>query len=135
MRSTALSDLEREYPPLFSLVLSYWKLRFQMVPRHQSKKHSSFFRSACKYSLKECTFERKETMFFVISQAFLINAIIFLMFLSTYLMDDVSRLEDPFNLVAGLVGLTIVKGLEISGRGIKVSSSSLIICFNLMFYA
>jgi hypothetical protein len=31
----------------------------------------------------------------------------------------VSKLEDPFNLIAGVVGLTIDKGLARIGRGIK----------------
>jgi hypothetical protein len=50
-------------------------------------------------------------------------------------MADVSKLEDPFNLVAGVVGLTIVKGMEKSGRGITVYSNSLILYFNFVFFA
>jgi hypothetical protein len=47
----------------------------------------------------------------------------------------VSRLEDPFNLMAGVVGLTIDKGLDTIGRGIKAFSNSMILSFNLAFLA
>jgi hypothetical protein len=37
MRSNILSDLDREDPPLFSLVFSCWKLCFQRVVHPQGK--------------------------------------------------------------------------------------------------
>jgi hypothetical protein len=55
------------------------------------------------------------------------------MFFSTQLRTVVIKLEDPFNLIPGVVFLTIVKGLARIGRGIKVVSNSLILSFNLAF--
>jgi len=45
----------------------------------------------------------------------------------------VSRIEDPFNLIAGVVGLNIDKGLASIGRGIQKSSNSFILSFRLAF--
>jgi hypothetical protein len=45
----------------------------------------------------------------------------------------VRKIEDPFHLIPGVVGLTIVKGLAKIGRGIKEVSNSLIFSFNLAF--
>jgi hypothetical protein len=50
-------------------------------------------------------------------------------------MADVSKLEDHFILVTGMEGLKITKGPVGSGRGIKLSFSSLILSFNFVFYA
>jgi hypothetical protein len=50
-------------------------------------------------------------------------------------MDDMSRLEDNFNLTMSVVDLTIDKGLARSGRYIKASSSCLILYFNFVFSA
>jgi hypothetical protein len=47
----------------------------------------------------------------------------------------VRKLEDPINLIPGVVGLNIVKGLAKIGRGIKAISNSLIFSFNLAFLA
>jgi hypothetical protein len=47
----------------------------------------------------------------------------------------VSKIEDPFILVAGMEGQTISKEMERNGRDIKVSSISLILSFNFVFYA
>jgi hypothetical protein len=46
----------------------------------------------------------------------------------------VRRLVDPFNFGASVVDLTIAKGVENSGRGIKVASNSLIRVFNMRFF-
>jgi hypothetical protein len=45
----------------------------------------------------------------------------------------VRRLVDPFNFVAGAVGLIIAKGVANNGRGIRSPSNSLIRSFNMTF--
>jgi hypothetical protein len=50
-------------------------------------------------------------------------------------MADVSKIEDHFILVVGVEGLNISKGMEINGKGIKVSYSSLILSFNFTLSA
>jgi hypothetical protein len=45
----------------------------------------------------------------------------------------VSKIEDPFFFFIVMAGLKIAKGMERSGRGIKVSSISLILYFNFIF--
>jgi hypothetical protein len=55
------------------------------------------------------------------------------MLFSTYPLADVSRIADPFSFAAGVVGPIIAKGLASIGRGIKDSSNSLILFFNLAF--
>jgi hypothetical protein len=50
-------------------------------------------------------------------------------------LDDVSKLKDPFILVAGVVGPEISEGMEINGRGINGSSIYLILSFNFAFSA
>jgi hypothetical protein len=70
-----------------------------------------------------------------VSHASVINSIIFLILFSTYPLHDVRRVEDHFNLVAGVAGMVIAKGLASNGIGIKTSSNSLTRSFSLAFSA
>jgi hypothetical protein len=70
-----------------------------------------------------------------VSHASVTSSILFLILFSTYPLHDARRLEDPFNLAAGVAGMAIAKGLASNGIGIKASSNSLTRSFSLAFSA
>jgi hypothetical protein len=74
-------------------------------------------------------------MLFDISQASIINYILFLIFFSVSPQDDVRTIANPFNFFVAVVGPIIAKGLASIGRGIKSSSDSLILSFNMTLSA
>jgi hypothetical protein len=99
---------------------------------------SSFFKSVCRSSSKLCALLPRESIFCDVSQALVINSILFLIFFSTYPLHDATKLEETFSIVAGVQGVPCVaisKGLPRNGIGIKASSNSLICSFSLAFSA
>jgi hypothetical protein len=98
------------------------------------KKFSSSFNSACKSSSNLCVVVPREAMVCDIFHTWVTNSILFLILFFTYPLEDASRVEDAFTLVAGVTGMAIAKGSTSNGIGMKASSSSLTRSFSLAFW-
>jgi hypothetical protein len=96
-------------------------------------KFSSSFNLACKSSSKLCALVPREVMVCYLFHALVTNSILFLIFFSTYPLQDVRRVEDAFTLGVGVPGMAIPKGSTSNGIGMKASSNSLIQSFSLAF--
>jgi hypothetical protein len=98
------------------------------------KKFSSAFNSACKSSSKLCALVPREAMVCDLFQASVTSSFLFVILFSTYPLQDASRVEGAFTLVAGVPSMAIAKGSTSNGIGKKASSNSLTRSFSLALW-